>query len=34
VISASGGSEALERLRQNQDISILITDINIPAWMV
>ncbi|MCK1358939.1 response regulator [Bradyrhizobium sp. 199] len=31
VICAKGGADALERLRQNQDISILITDINMPG---
>ena len=31
VISADGGVDALERLEQNPDISILITDINMPG---
>jgi len=31
VISARGGADALERLKQNEDISILITDINMPG---
>lgn len=31
VISARGGSDALDRLRENRDISILITDINMPG---
>jgi CheY-like chemotaxis protein len=31
VISAQNGPEALDRLRQNQEISILITDINMPG---
>ena len=31
VVSAQGGPEALDRLRQNQDISVLITDINMPG---
>ena len=31
VISAPSGSDALDRLAQNQDISILITDINMPG---
>jgi CheY-like chemotaxis protein len=31
VISANSGPDALERLTQNQDISILITDINMPG---
>lgn len=31
VISAPGGSDALDRLRENRDISILITDINMPG---
>jgi two-component system cell cycle response regulator CpdR len=34
VVSAHSGTDALDRLRQNQDISILITDINMPAWTV
>ena len=31
VISAHDGADALERLEQNPDISILITDINMPG---
>ncbi len=31
VFSAHSGPDALDRLRQNQDISILITDINMPG---
>jgi len=31
VISAPSGADALDRLRQNQKISILITDINMPG---
>lgn len=31
VISAHSGAEALDRLRQSQEISILITDINMPG---
>ncbi|QOZ78531.1 response regulator [Bradyrhizobium sp. CCBAU 53351] len=31
VISADSGADALDRLRQNQKISILITDINMPG---
>jgi CheY-like chemotaxis protein len=31
VISAQGGADALDRLKQNQAISILITDINMPG---
>lgn len=31
VISVQSGPDALDRLRQNQDISILITDINMPG---
>ncbi|PDT88172.1 hypothetical protein CO669_21310 [Bradyrhizobium sp. Y36] len=31
VISAQSGSDALERLVQNRDISVLITDINMPG---
>ncbi len=31
VVSAHSGTDALDRLRQNQDISILITDINMPG---
>lgn len=31
VISARCGSDALDRLRENRDISILITDINMPG---
>jgi CheY-like chemotaxis protein len=31
VISSRSGADALERLKQNQDISILITDINMPG---
>src|SRR3954462_3385402 len=31
VVSANSGADALDRLRQNQDISILITDINMPG---
>ncbi|RXH25521.1 MULTISPECIES: response regulator [Bradyrhizobium] len=31
VISAQNGPEALDRLRQNLEISILITDINMPG---
>jgi two-component system cell cycle response regulator CpdR len=31
VISARSGQDALDRLKQNQDISILITDINMPG---
>jgi len=31
VISAPSGADALDRLRQNQAISILITDINMPG---
>ncbi|WP_339031743.1 response regulator [Bradyrhizobium symbiodeficiens] len=30
-ISARSGADALDRLEQNQDISILITDINMPG---
>ena len=31
VISAQSGRDALDRLKQNQDISVLITDINMPG---
>jgi two-component system, cell cycle response regulator CpdR len=31
VISSRSSADALERLKQNQDISILITDINMPG---
>jgi CheY-like chemotaxis protein len=31
VVSAHSGSDALNRLKQNRDISILITDINMPG---
>jgi CheY-like chemotaxis protein len=31
VISAHSGADALDRLRQNENISILITDINMPG---
>ncbi|WP_128926931.1 response regulator [Bradyrhizobium guangxiense] len=31
VISAQNGQDALDRLKQNQDISVLITDINMPG---
>ncbi|MCP3401526.1 response regulator [Bradyrhizobium sp. CCGB20] len=31
VISVQSGPEALDRLRQNENISILITDINMPG---
>ncbi|MCP3388242.1 response regulator [Bradyrhizobium sp. CCGB12] len=31
VISAQSGADALDRLGQNRDISILITDINMPG---
>ncbi|WP_247412202.1 response regulator [Bradyrhizobium sp. 150] len=31
MVSAHSGTDALDRLRQNQDISILITDINMPG---
>jgi CheY-like chemotaxis protein len=31
VISAQSGPDALDRLKQNQDISVLITDINMPG---
>jgi CheY-like chemotaxis protein len=31
VVTARNGSEALDRLRQNEEISILITDINMPG---
>ncbi|QIO32675.1 response regulator [Bradyrhizobium sp. 1(2017)] len=31
VISAQGGADALDRLEQNEAISILITDINMPG---
>ena len=31
VISAQSGRDALDRLKQNKDISVLITDINMPG---
>ena len=31
VVSAQSGADALDRLEQNRDISILITDINMPG---
>ena len=31
VISAQSGPDALDRLKQNQEISVLITDINMPG---
>ncbi|WP_314955898.1 response regulator [Bradyrhizobium cosmicum] len=31
VVSAQSGPAALDQLRQNQEISILITDINMPG---